>query len=274
MIMPIKVQGQFTAAKGKTLGAFAYYAMCQGQQESASLGYSPMPYNLVQDSFQQITRIPGVVVENVNVQSCNNPTFSTTSPNLLAQQAPQPQACDKQGATQCATGTAGDQNPTTLSGGSLSSATGASTSTGGRTSASSGSSSSPGATSGAAGSGATRSGSTRGSGATGSTGARTGTVSGRQTTASTIAGCDPSAGSCGATSDVTTGAGTVTDSPALQSSGSDGSATGLAAVATPTTLPAHSGWTGLTLALLIALLTILLVLAPGLTSLYLSRRSE
>jgi phosphate transport system substrate-binding protein len=107
LILPITVQGQFTAAKGKTLAAFSYYAMCQGQQESASLGYSPMPINLVQASFTQIARIPGAVVQSINIQSCNNPTFSPSGVNLLAQTAPQPPACDKQGPTQCTTGTGG-----------------------------------------------------------------------------------------------------------------------------------------------------------------------
>ncbi|MGW0212675.1 phosphate ABC transporter substrate-binding protein PstS, partial [Streptomyces sp. NPDC003233] len=32
MILPLKVQGTFTQDKGKTLGAFSYYFMCQGQQ--------------------------------------------------------------------------------------------------------------------------------------------------------------------------------------------------------------------------------------------------
>ena len=58
LILPTKVGGQFNEAKGKTLGAFAYYAMCQAQQQSASLGYSPMPINLVQASFDQIRKIP------------------------------------------------------------------------------------------------------------------------------------------------------------------------------------------------------------------------
>jgi len=46
-------------AKGATLAAFSYYAMCQGQQQSAALGYSPMPINLVQAAFAQIAKIPG-----------------------------------------------------------------------------------------------------------------------------------------------------------------------------------------------------------------------
>jgi phosphate transport system substrate-binding protein len=115
LILPITVQGQFTAAKGKTLAAFAYYAMCQGQTESASLGYSPMPINLVQASFTQIARIPGAVVQNISIQSCKNPTFSSTGVNLLAQTAPYPPACDQQGPTQCTTGTGGATAPTPVS---------------------------------------------------------------------------------------------------------------------------------------------------------------
>ena len=82
------MRGQFNEAKGKTLGAFAYYAMCQAQQKSASLGYSPMPINLVQASFDQIRKIPGVVVQNISIASCKNPTFSADGTNLLAKTAP------------------------------------------------------------------------------------------------------------------------------------------------------------------------------------------
>jgi len=109
-ILPTVVQGQFNEAKGRTLGAFAYYAMCQAQQQSASLGYSPLPINLVESSFDQIKRIPGVEVQNINIQSCNNPTFSPDGTNLLAANAPQPQACDRQGASQCPNGTGGLRN--------------------------------------------------------------------------------------------------------------------------------------------------------------------
>ena len=92
------MRGQFNEAKGRTLGAFAYYAMCQAQQQSASLGYSPMPINLVQASFDQIRKIPGVEVQDINIAECNNPTFSPDGTNLLATNAPQPQECDRQGA--------------------------------------------------------------------------------------------------------------------------------------------------------------------------------
>jgi len=106
-ILPTRVQGQFNAAKGRTLAAFTYYAMCQAQQQSASLGYSPLPVNLVQASFNQIRRIPGAEVQRINVAECDNPTFSPDGTNLLAQRAPFPPECDKAGPTQCATGTGG-----------------------------------------------------------------------------------------------------------------------------------------------------------------------
>ena len=83
-ILPTKVGGQFNEAKGRTLAEFTYYAMCQAQQQSASLGYSPMPVNLVTASFDQIAKIPGAEPQNINVQSCNNPTFSPSGENVLA----------------------------------------------------------------------------------------------------------------------------------------------------------------------------------------------
>ena len=118
-ILPTKVGGTFNTAKGKTLGAFAYYAMCQAQQQSASLGYSPLPINLVQSSFEQIRKIPGVAVQDITIASCKNPTFSADGTNVLAKNAPLPPECDKQGPTQCATGTGGvNSTPTaTASGG-------------------------------------------------------------------------------------------------------------------------------------------------------------
>lgn len=112
-ILPTKIQGQFNTEKGKTLGAFTYYAMCQAQQQSASLGYSPLPVNLVKASLDQIKKIPGVVVENVDISKCNNPTFSPDGTNVLAASAAHPQPCDKQGPTQCATGTGGKAKTST-----------------------------------------------------------------------------------------------------------------------------------------------------------------
>jgi len=112
-ILPTTIRGQFNAAKGRTLGAFTYYAMCQAQQQSASLGYSPLPINLVSASLDQIRKIPGVEVQSVDVKSCNNPTFSPDGTNLLAKNAPFPSDCDKINVTQCATGTGGAANQAT-----------------------------------------------------------------------------------------------------------------------------------------------------------------
>jgi phosphate transport system substrate-binding protein len=112
-VLPTEVRGQFNEAKGRTLGVFAYYAMCQAQQQSASLGYSPLPINLVEASLEQIKLIPGVEVQNVNIQSCKNPTFSADGTNTLAKNAPQPKDCDKRGASQCADGTAGARSQPT-----------------------------------------------------------------------------------------------------------------------------------------------------------------
>jgi phosphate ABC transporter phosphate-binding protein len=120
-ILPTRVRGNFSEAKGRTLAAFAYYAMCQAQQQSASLGYSPIPINLVQAALDQIRLIPGAEVQNIDIQQCHNPTFSPDGHNVLADSAPQPQDCDRQGPTQCATGTGGvrDIETPTANGGGL-----------------------------------------------------------------------------------------------------------------------------------------------------------
>ncbi|MER5518788.1 phosphate ABC transporter substrate-binding protein PstS [Streptomyces sp. NPDC002763] len=136
MILPLKVQGTFTKEKGKTLGAFSYYFMCQGQQQAPKLGYSPLPINLVQAGFDQIRRIPGVKTQNINIKNCNNPTFTASGQNRLAQTAPYPAACDKKGAAPCTTGTggtksnSGNDNGGGTSGGSGGSGSGGATGTG------------------------------------------------------------------------------------------------------------------------------------------------
>ena len=107
MILPTTVEGAFSEDKGRTLGDFAYYFLCQGQQQADALGYSPLPINLVKAGFDQIRRIPGVDAQNININNCNNPTFSTDGTNTLAKNAPQPAACDARGPTQCGTQAAG-----------------------------------------------------------------------------------------------------------------------------------------------------------------------
>jgi phosphate transport system substrate-binding protein len=129
LILPTTVGNGFSTAKGSTLAAFAYYAMCQGQQQSAALGYSPMPINLVQAAFAQIAKIPGANVQTINIQSCNNPTFTPSGQNLLALTAPYPPACDKQGPTQCTYGTGGAASVSTPDSGSPGAAAGSSSTT-------------------------------------------------------------------------------------------------------------------------------------------------
>ncbi|MGB7050320.1 MAG: phosphate ABC transporter substrate-binding protein PstS, partial [Acidimicrobiales bacterium] len=117
LILPTTVSGQFNTAKGATLAAFSYYAMCAGQQQVSVLGYSPLPINLVEAGFAQIAKIPGAVVQNINIAGCDNPTFDpATGANLLAVTAPYPPACDKQGPTQCVNGTGGAAASTDVTG--------------------------------------------------------------------------------------------------------------------------------------------------------------
>lgn len=244
-ILPTKIQGQFNESKGRTLGAFTYYAMCQAQQQSASLGYSPLPINLVQAGFDQIRKIPGVEVQTIDLQQCHNPTFSTDGSNLLAANAPMPESCDKQGATQCETGTGGAKSTTTGStSGAAGPAAGGSTAGG---SAAAGQN--QGAATGRPASGAT--GGTR-SGAPGTGAARS--------QVATSGACDLDTGVCGSAGDV---AG-VSDAGLPAVDGSTG-ADNQQAVASSTVLPASSGWSASeTVAVLVFLFTLMLVIGPPL----------
>ncbi|MFJ2245655.1 phosphate ABC transporter substrate-binding protein PstS [Streptomyces sp. NPDC087862] len=129
MIVPTAAESPFTEAKGRTLGAFANYFLCEGQQQAEELGYSPLPKNLVEAGFTQVRRIPGAPASSIDLKSCHNPTFSADGSNTLARNAPYPKACDKRGTTQCADGTAGAKeqtrvNPGANGGGSGGGATG------------------------------------------------------------------------------------------------------------------------------------------------------
>ncbi|MBG6055808.1 phosphate transport system substrate-binding protein [Salinibacterium sp. CAN_S4] len=107
MIVPTAVEGNFSLNKGRTLADFVSYFLCEGQQQAEVLGYSPLPVNLASAGLEQAQKIPGGDPQNKTIASCNNPTFSPDGTNKLANEAPQPQACDKQGADQCLTGTGG-----------------------------------------------------------------------------------------------------------------------------------------------------------------------
>lgn len=118
MIVPTQTNKLFTTEKGRTLSKFANYMLCEGQQQAAALGYSPLPMNLVQAGSKVLETIPGTEGA-VDFNTCNNPTFKPgDSPgnNQLAATAPNPPDCDKQGPTQCVEGTGGAQEATPATG--------------------------------------------------------------------------------------------------------------------------------------------------------------
>jgi phosphate transport system substrate-binding protein len=97
-------------AMRQSLADFEYYDICQGQSGIGALGYSSLPVNLVEAAFGQVQQLqqadPSLDLTNLNIQTCNNPTFDQGQPNTnyLTVIAPQPPACDKQGAGPCAAG--------------------------------------------------------------------------------------------------------------------------------------------------------------------------
>ena len=119
MIIPTGSTDQrMTTAKRQTIGDFLYYSLCAGQTKAGPYGYSPLPLNLVQAGFEQIAKLkqadPAVDVTDRDVRSCNNPTFDgkNLAKNKLAEIAPQPAACDKQGEGPCGFDT-GNNEPST-----------------------------------------------------------------------------------------------------------------------------------------------------------------
>ena len=102
-----KCDPTMNTAKRQTLAAFDNFALCTGQSQMAPIGYSPLPVNLVEASFKQVTLLhkadPGVVVSQLNPAHCDNPTFIPGKPNenYLAKIAPYPPACAKAGHGPC-----------------------------------------------------------------------------------------------------------------------------------------------------------------------------
>lgn len=112
MIIPTSADDpRMTTAKRQTLADFLYHSLCAGQGDAGDYGYSPLTLNLVSAGFTQVKRLktadPAVVLTNRDVKSCNNPTFDgkNLNHNVLADKAPQPAACDKEGQGPCTTGT-------------------------------------------------------------------------------------------------------------------------------------------------------------------------
>jgi len=124
MIIPTAADDvRMTTAKRQTIADFLYYSTCEGQAEMGPLGYSPLPINLAQASFDQVARLkqadPNVDLSSRDVTTCHNPTFVSGEPtrNYLAEVAAQPAACDKAGQGPC-TGSEGTNVANPGSGGS------------------------------------------------------------------------------------------------------------------------------------------------------------
>ncbi|MFC6356681.1 phosphate ABC transporter substrate-binding protein PstS [Luethyella okanaganae] len=122
MIIPTAIEAGFTEEKGLTLGDFAQYFLCEGQQQADVLGYSPLPINLASAGLEQVKRVPGSNSNGKDISACNNPTFSPDGTNKLANDAPFPSECDKVGAIQCTVGTGGAQAATAPSAGAAAAA--------------------------------------------------------------------------------------------------------------------------------------------------------
>jgi phosphate transport system substrate-binding protein len=61
-------------SQGAELSQFIAYVACLGQSKMASLGYSPIPPNLVEDDFQAAGRLPGgTTPPPPTAQNCQNP---------------------------------------------------------------------------------------------------------------------------------------------------------------------------------------------------------
>jgi hypothetical protein len=129
MIIPTSsTDSRMNMAKRQTLADFLYYSICQGQSLVGAVGYSSLPLNLVQASFDQTAKLktadPRVDLTRRDVTTCNNPTFvkGNLSANHLAQIAPVIPACDHVGAGPCTgAGSSGTTGPPSNTGASASS---------------------------------------------------------------------------------------------------------------------------------------------------------
>jgi phosphate transport system substrate-binding protein len=116
LIIPKVTTANFDTGKGRTLSEFAYYAVCEGQQQAGALGYAPLPVNLVQAAVDQVNQIPGATqkINRTDLGNCHNPTLDSAGADLLIRTIPPPQPCNRKltGVTQCANGTGGAMAPT------------------------------------------------------------------------------------------------------------------------------------------------------------------
>jgi len=100
--------GKTAAPRAQTLADFIDWSVCGGQAEMGPTGYSPLPINLAQASFEQMYKLhtadKAVQIGQLNIaKDCDNPTFWAGHPdgNFLAKIAPEPPSCDKAGQGPC-----------------------------------------------------------------------------------------------------------------------------------------------------------------------------
>ncbi|WP_236795935.1 substrate-binding domain-containing protein [Amycolatopsis sp. GM8] len=107
MIIPIDPSDPHeTEGKAQTFANFSYYSLCNGQAKAPALGYSPLPYVLVQAAFDQVPNYSKMKPEfhsNQDPKTCDNPTFdkNNLNRNLLAETDPLPPPCDRVGQGPC-----------------------------------------------------------------------------------------------------------------------------------------------------------------------------
>jgi phosphate transport system substrate-binding protein len=270
---------RLTTAKRQTLADYLDYSVCQGQSEMGKVGYSPLPVNLVQASFNQIAKLhtadKKVDISTLTPANCNNPTFIPSQPdvNCLAKIAPPPPPCDKQGAGPCTgQGDTGQYNPNRTNGTCTLPPT---RSTGGSTS--SGSHGGGTATSGSGGGGlgtptgrTTSGGSATGAGAGATTG--TGQTGGTGTTGTSGTGGAAGGGASGGGAAPTAHIDPLTGQPDGTTTGS-GNGTTTTAYANTATLPAaRSDNTDLTLGIVAGGLLLGALIAPAVVSTRLARK--
>ncbi|MGO8872210.1 MAG: substrate-binding domain-containing protein [Acidimicrobiales bacterium] len=71
---PNGAPSSFASQKGQALGQFVAFLACAGQEKMATLGYSPLPPNLVQEDFNAVGRLNGgQEPPPVSAADCRNP---------------------------------------------------------------------------------------------------------------------------------------------------------------------------------------------------------
>ncbi|GAA1139148.1 ABC-type phosphate transport system substrate-binding protein [Kitasatospora gansuensis] len=96
LIVPTSEVGNFTAAKGESLGVLARYGLCH-QGAAVASGDAPLAPGLIAAGLQVLPRIPGVPAAGPDPSACAAPSAAVIG------NTPPPLPCDRLGAPACAT---------------------------------------------------------------------------------------------------------------------------------------------------------------------------